>query len=480
MQLFIWDLRNARKATSSHVISQWAVNSVDCNTFNEHILATGSGTKGQGVVRIWDDRNMQTPLYELTRHFDVVEVVSWSPHHPHVLASGSRDRKVQLINTQKAQAAAICPQKSPLKGGRPVAPMEDSDPREVMFVHAGHWHNVSDISWNHEYPWLISSVSDAEDFVQFWQPTQRIWSAHTNDADERDENSMESDDDEEEPAAAAAAAVAASGGQDVPSKTPAIGDRQLEDITDEPAAAREAAAAAKASELDSSVGAGKSTAEPADVGDGHVDGAMDLDASEAATEDKVHEAEGEVEDTECGSQSAVQEESQGAEHEQAAIAPSPGGMQVDEPGTEEEGVAESEEVAVQDGTDAAEPPEEEDVKPSPGGMQVDDPFTEDGEVGESEEVAEEDGLVDAEPPEEENLNEGGCEDADIQDAGAERSEREEAVVVESEAASAAGEADPDAHVAAAEDASVPMAAPGTHDVEGAPQDGDSNAPAPEP
>ena len=479
MQLFIWDLRNARKATSSHVISQWAVNSVDCNTFNEHILATGSGTKGQGVVRIWDDRNMQTPLYELTRHFDVVEVVSWSPHHPHVLASGSRDRKVQLINTQKAQAAAICPQKSPLKGGRPVAPMEDSDPREVMFVHAGHWHNVSDISWNHEYPWLISSVSDAEDFVQFWQPTQRIWSAHTNDADERDENSMESDDDEEEPAAAAAA-VAASGGQDVPSKTPAIGDRQLEDITDEPAAAREAAAAAKASEPDSSVGAGKSTAEPADVEDGHVDGVMDLDPSEAATEDKVHEAEGEVEDTECGSQSAVQEESQGAEHEQAAIAPSPGGMQVDEPGTEEEGVAESEEVAVQDGTDAAEPPEEEDVKPSPGGMQVDDPCTEDGEVGESEEVAEEDGLVDAEPPEEENLNEGGCEDADIQDAGAERSEREEAVVVESEAASAAGEADPDAHVAAAEDASVPMAAPATHDVEGAPQDGDSNAPAPEP
>ena len=479
MQLFIWDLRNARKATSSHVISQWAVNSVDCNTFNEHILATGSGTKGQGVVRIWDDRNMQTPLYELTRHSDVVEVVSWSPHHPHVLASGSRDRKVQLINTQKAQAAAICPQKSPLKGGRPVAPMEDSDPREVMFVHAGHWHNVSDISWNHEYPWLISSVSDAEDFVQFWQPTQRIWSAHTNDADERDENSMESDDDEEEPAAAAAA-VAASGGQDVPSKAPAIGDRQLEDIADEPAAAREAAAAAKASELDSSVGAGKSTAEPADVGDGHVDGAMDLDASEAATEDKVHEAEGEVEDTECGSQSAVQEESQGEEHEQAVIAPSPGGMQVDEPGTEEEGVAESEEVAVQDGTDAAEPPEEEDVKPSPGGMQVDDPCTEDGEVGESEEVAEEDGLDDAVPPEEENLNEGGCEDADIQDAGAERSEREEAVVVESEAASAAGEADPDAHVAAAEDASVPMAAPATHDVEGAPQDGDSNAPAPEP
>ena len=479
MQLFIWDLRNARKATSSHVISQWAVNSVDCNTFNEHILATGSGTKGQGVVRIWDDRNMQTPLYELTRHFDVVEVVSWSPHHPHVLASGSRDRKVQLINTQKAQAAAICSQKSPLKGCRPVAPMEDSDPREVMFVHAGHWHNVSDISWNHEYPWLISSVSDAEDFVQFWQPTQRIWSAHTNDADERDENSMESDDDEEEPAAAAAA-VAASGGQDVPSKAPAIGDRQLEDIADEPAAAREAAAAAKASELDSSVGAGKSTAEPADVGDGHVDGAMDLDASEAATEDKVHEAEGEVEDTECGSQSAVQEESQVEEHEQAVIAPSPGGMQVDEPGTEEEGVAESEEVAVQDGTDAAEPPEEEDVKPSPGGMQVDDPCTEDGEVGESEEVAEEDGLDDAVPPEEENLNEGGCEDADIQDAGAERSEREEAVVVESEAASAAGEADPDAHVAAAEDASVPMAAPGTHDVEEAPQDGDSNAPAPEP
>jgi len=43
---------------------------------------------------------------------------------------------------------------------------QDHDAREVMFVHAGHRHNVSDIAWNHECPWLVSSVSDAEENIQ--------------------------------------------------------------------------------------------------------------------------------------------------------------------------------------------------------------------------------------------------------------------------------------------------------------------------
>ena len=65
-KLFMWDLRAAKKATCSHVISEFAVNSVSCNTFREHILATGSGSKGQGVVRVWDDRKMDTVSIQLS------------------------------------------------------------------------------------------------------------------------------------------------------------------------------------------------------------------------------------------------------------------------------------------------------------------------------------------------------------------------------------------------------------------------------
>jgi hypothetical protein len=49
---------------------------------------------------------------------------------------------------------------------RDISLTQDHDAREVMFVHAGHRHNVSDIAWNHDCPWLISSVSDAEENIQ--------------------------------------------------------------------------------------------------------------------------------------------------------------------------------------------------------------------------------------------------------------------------------------------------------------------------
>ena len=179
-KLFIWDLRSAKKASSSHIISQWAVNSIDCNVFGQHLLATGSGCKGSGVVRIWDDRKMDGCLHEFVLHSDVVDVVSWSPHHEHVLASGGRDRKVQILDVQKAP---------------PPSRAEDPDVREVIFLHGGHRHNVSDISWNLECPWFISSVSDAEENIQFWQPTQAIWANHTDSADVLSDISVESDEE---------------------------------------------------------------------------------------------------------------------------------------------------------------------------------------------------------------------------------------------------------------------------------------------
>ena len=210
--LFMWDLRAAKKATASHVISDWAVNSIDCNRFSQHLLATGSGSKGRGVVRVWDDRKMDAPLNELTLHSDVVDVVSWSTHTEHVLASGSRDRKVQLVDIQKA-----------LPYSPSAAAMGDHDAREVMFVHAGHRHNVSDIAWNHECPWLVSSVSDAEENIQFWQPTQTIWARHTADAqDARSETSMDSDDDAAESSADARAAPQQQGAQAAPRDVQAL------------------------------------------------------------------------------------------------------------------------------------------------------------------------------------------------------------------------------------------------------------------
>ena len=177
-KLFIWDLRSARKAASS-VISEWAVNTIDCNTFGQHILATGSGCKGSGVVRIWDDRKMHVSLNEFMLHSDVVDVVSWSPHNENVLATGGRDRKVQILDIQKAP---------------PPSRPDTQEVKEVMFVHGGHRHNVSDLSWNPECPWFISSVSDAEENIQFWQPTQAIWANHTHTADVLSESA---DSDEE-------------------------------------------------------------------------------------------------------------------------------------------------------------------------------------------------------------------------------------------------------------------------------------------
>jgi len=195
-KVFIWDLRS-KKASSSHVISQWAVNSIACNTFSQHIFATGTGCKGSGVVRVWDDRKMDAPLNELVHHHDVVDVVSWSPHHEHILASGGRDRKVHVLDIQKAP---------------PPSRAENPEPslREVMFVHGGHRNHISDIAWNPECPWFVSSVSDGEFNVNFWQPTQEIWANYTGDADDLSDLSVGSDEEEEEGDAGTAVAGASS------------------------------------------------------------------------------------------------------------------------------------------------------------------------------------------------------------------------------------------------------------------------------
>jgi len=95
------------------------VNSIDCNRFSEHMLATGSGCKGRGVVRVWDDRKMDAPLHELTLHSDVVDVrmpacsLVFTPRYFPLLPSARCCSSCRLPSTPRYSplipSASFCP-----------------------------------------------------------------------------------------------------------------------------------------------------------------------------------------------------------------------------------------------------------------------------------------------------------------------------------------------------------------------------------
>lgn len=128
---------------------------ISYSSIDENIVATGGQ---EGKIKIWDERNMEAPLYTFdTGSGNQVLQVSWSPHMSNLVAAGGTNRKVGIYDLSRV--------------GMELKEEEKLDgPPELLFLHGGHTDILCDIAWNPLEPYEIASVAE-DNILQLWQMT---------------------------------------------------------------------------------------------------------------------------------------------------------------------------------------------------------------------------------------------------------------------------------------------------------------------
>ncbi|PON89976.1 WD repeat containing protein [Trema orientale] len=158
--LVLWDLRADKSQLSVEA------HDVDClsfNPFNEWFLAIASV---DATVGLFDMRKLTEKLFTLAGHRRRVFKVEWNPNLESVLASSSYeyyDRRVIIWDINRI-GDEILRGDSKAKAKRPP---------ELLFYHEGHKDEMTDFSWNHHEPWVISSVAK-DHTLQIWKLAQSI------------------------------------------------------------------------------------------------------------------------------------------------------------------------------------------------------------------------------------------------------------------------------------------------------------------
>lgn len=153
-RLLLWDSRENTNTPTHEVVAieNGEVNCLSFNPFSEYLVATGGS---DGVVGLWDLRNLKQKLHSLEGHQGGVFQVSWAPFNETILGSCSADRRVHIWDLSKI-------------GEEQDAEDEEDGPPELLFVHGGHTAKVSDFSWNQKEHWFIASVAE-DNILQVWQ-----------------------------------------------------------------------------------------------------------------------------------------------------------------------------------------------------------------------------------------------------------------------------------------------------------------------
>ena len=155
----VWDIRAMDgNQPSAQVAAHDAVHAVACQPGNEHCFIT-SGTGG--VIKLWDSRKLEDCVHTFVGHAAEVYALSWMPCASTVFASAGQDRRVHVWDLSRI-GAELSPED-----------LEDGPP-ELMFVHGGHTHAVSDVAWHPTEPWMAASV-DAGNVLQVWQIAEAIY-----------------------------------------------------------------------------------------------------------------------------------------------------------------------------------------------------------------------------------------------------------------------------------------------------------------
>lgn len=119
----LWDTRNSSGAGGvqpAHVIPNahfGDILSMDWNKYRSTVFATCGVDK---AIKIWDSRQLTSPVNDLRGHEFAVRSVKWSPHDGNTLLSTSYDMTARVWDDDSTQMQRFNPRANPNKGLRRV------------------------------------------------------------------------------------------------------------------------------------------------------------------------------------------------------------------------------------------------------------------------------------------------------------------------------------------------------------------------
>jgi WD40 repeat protein len=148
--LIIWDIR-AREKSIFNKLHNVEINSLSFNEHNEKLLALASS---DGVISLFDIRELDQSVYSFKAHAGSATHVRFSPHHDAVLVSCGTDGKVynwdlNNINTNTKD--------------------EDYVHAALTFSHSLHTSPINDMAWNPIIEDILMTVDNNEGLC-IWKP----------------------------------------------------------------------------------------------------------------------------------------------------------------------------------------------------------------------------------------------------------------------------------------------------------------------
>lgn len=153
--LSIWDQRNATKEPFFNILTHTKeAFSLDFSSSDEFLILSGGS---DGLIELWDLRNLGKALCDFRHGEEPVVKVEWSPTNESVFGSCGEDKRVNLwdcsrIDTEQGSGQEKC----------------------LIFSHYGHQGIVNDFSWNPHVSFGIASV-DSSNMLQVWEMDERFY-----------------------------------------------------------------------------------------------------------------------------------------------------------------------------------------------------------------------------------------------------------------------------------------------------------------
>ncbi len=125
---------------------------------DEFLLLSGGN---DGIVKLWDMRQLSKSIHAFERHNGKVIRVEWNPNNEALFASSGEDKCVNIWDCSRI-------------GDDVVTEDHPDGPPELLFKHKGHKSQVEDICWNLNSPLGIAST-DSSGYLQVWEMDDDIY-----------------------------------------------------------------------------------------------------------------------------------------------------------------------------------------------------------------------------------------------------------------------------------------------------------------